>query len=189
MLKIIGHHTCKNRGNGEYLQRQGLPAALSEYDEKTTKNPFLGTGYYFWDYNIEMAKYWGKTHYYDNYYIFEADIPYNDTMLDLVGNRQHMKFLIDLMYDFKEENEGSSRWEIGKFIEFLKQLVKEENDPTIFPFQSVRAIDHFPKIFSQNHNFDESEKSFIDMNPRIIVCVIDANKETIQNFKLIKTNG
>lgn len=188
MQKIIGHHTCKNNGNGKYLEKQGLPAALSEYNKEATKNPFLGTGYYFWDFNIEMAKYWGKTHYDNSYYIFEADIPYNETMLDLVGNRQHMKLLIDLMDELKEENEESIYWEIGKFIEFLKQLAKTESYTNIFPFKSVRAIDHSSKKFSQDYSFDESSRSFIDMNPRIIVCVMEANKETIQSFKLIKTN-
>ncbi len=120
MIKLIGHHVCKNTGNAKQIEKRGYPIAFSEHNPDSKKNPFLGSGYYFWDYNKGMAHYWGKQHYHNSYYIFEASIPYNDSIiLDLVGNRQHMEWFVGIMEDFKEANEDSKHWEIGKFIEFF----------------------------------------------------------------------
>ncbi len=186
MLKLIGHHACKNTGNGLYLQKEGLPVALSSYTPHGIKNPFLGTGYYFWDYNKEMAKWWGKKQYDNNYYIFEAEIPYNQEItLDLVGNRQHMQWLIEMMNMFMEENEECKSWSIGQFIEFLKDIRNLPEYKDIFPYQIIRAIDHSVKngIF----DFYPNSKEYIMLNPRIIICVINATKNTILSFKLIET--
>lgn len=36
-------------------------------------NSWLGKGYYFWEAFIEVAHWWGKTHYYGSYCIYEGD--------------------------------------------------------------------------------------------------------------------
>jgi hypothetical protein len=186
MVKLIGHHACRNTGNGLQIEKSGLPIAVSTYNPTNSKNPFLGSGYYFWDYNIRMAKYWGKSHYDNKFYIFQADIPYNEnTLLDLVGNRQHIEWLVDLMDDFKEANEGNAHWNIGTFIEFLKEIAEEEGYSDVFPFKSVRAIDHSASIPNVEYYFDGQSKAYITLNPRIIICIIDANPLTLQNLKLI----
>ena len=187
MMKIIGHHACKNTGDWDKIEKNGVPTAFSTYNPENSKNPFLGSGYYFWDYNRGMAHYWGKRHYKKDYYIFQADIPYNESdLLDLVSNRQHMEWIIDLMNDFKEENEGSGHWEIGKFIAFLKKISEDNSEyAEIFPFKSVRAIDNSASFLKDEYTFYGQSKAFIMLNPRIIVCVIKPNPLTLQNLKLI----
>ena len=187
MIKIIGHHACKNTGDWYKIEKSGVPVAVSTYDPEKGKNPFLGSGYYFWDYNLAMAEYWGKRHYNNKYYIFQADIPYDeDILLDLVGNRQQMEWLVGLMDDFKEENENSTHWEIGKFIEFLKEIAQENSEyADIFPFKVVRAIDHSAVFPKDEYFFDGKSKGYMTLNPRIIVCVIEPNAVTLQNLKLI----
>jgi hypothetical protein len=187
MLKLIGHHACKNTGNHLYLEKIGLPVALSSYDPTNERNPFLGTGYYFWDYNKEMAKWWGKKQYGNNYYIFEAEIPYNqDIVLDLVGNRQHMEWLIEMMNLFIEEDENYKYWSIGQFIEYLKHISQEDEYQGIFPYQIIRAIDHSAEDTNKIYDFYPNSKEYIMLNPRIIICAINANKDTVLSFKLIE---
>lgn len=188
MIEIIGHHTCKNQGNLDILERKKLPLAYSEYKLENNSNPFLGSGYYFWDYNMEQAKEWGKIHYQDRYYIFEAQIPYNDAiMLDLVGNRQHIAWLLGMMKEFEYENLDVGGWEIGKFIEHLKQMSMENEEfRDMFPYQIVRAIDHSFNPYLSKFYFESGKSDrYINLNPRIIVCVINATHQTIKNFKLV----
>ncbi len=189
MLKTIGQHVCNNTGNGALIEKSGHPPAKSLYDVNSKKNPFLGSGYYFWDYNIEMARYWGKNHYNNSYYIFQAEINCEENvMLDLVGNRRHIEWIIKLMQVFSSKNSNSARWSVGKFIEFLKEISQtDEKYKDILPYKSIRAVDHRATIPNVQYSFDESSSSFITMNPRIIVCIIDISPATLTNFKLIET--
>ncbi|MDD2582996.1 MAG: hypothetical protein PHR66_13485, partial [Desulfuromonadaceae bacterium] len=60
-MKTIGHHTCSKK-NGKAFILENAPF-LSEYNETGKVLKFLGTGYYFWDDNIEMAHNWGRSHF------------------------------------------------------------------------------------------------------------------------------
>jgi hypothetical protein len=187
MRKIIGHHTCNNTRNAEWIEQQGKPVALSVYNPNLRKNPFLGTGYYFWDDNIEQARYWGRQRCNNKYYIFEGDINNDESiLLDLVSNRQQMRWLRTAMSNFAVYNNNNPHWEIGKFIEWLKKVSKKEGFEDIFPFKSVRAIDHNATIPKVEYYFDEKSEGFINLNPRIIVCIIEVSLLTLTNFKLIE---
>jgi hypothetical protein len=188
MESTIGHHTCRDLGNFDEICASGGPLAYSEHDPETKKSPFLGSGYYFWDDNIEMAHFWGRSRCKNKYYIFEAELNCSEyVLLDLVGNRKHMKWLINAMEMLKSYNNNNPRWEIGKFIELLKRLSSENGIyKGMFPFQSVRAVDHYAKIkYKYNFSEDESRPDFIDLDPRLLICVIDKNENTIKNFKPI----
>jgi hypothetical protein len=188
MRKIIGHHTCKNTGDGHLIEQNGVPVAKAEYNERNLKNPFLGTGYYFWDYNIEMARKWGKVHYNNKYYIFEAEINAEDTvLLDLVGNRQHQAEFKKLTADIAAYNKEKKDWPIGKVIEFLKELIAEDEANTIFfPFQSIRAED-YSVTDAKIYRFDKGSPNYTNLNPRLLICVIDVNPNTLTNFKLMES--
>ncbi len=188
METTIGHHTCSNLGNLNKIWASGGPLALSMYNLQKKEFPFLGTGYYFWDDNIKMAHFWGETRCQNKYYIFEAELNCKETvLLDLVGNRKHMKWLVDAMELFKGYNKKGAKWEIGKFIEFLKNI-KSQNEKfkDVFPFQSIRAVDHYAAIhYKYYFSEDTSRQDFIDLDPRFLICVIEKNENTIKNFKPI----
>lgn len=146
----------------------------------------MGTGFYFWDYDIEGAKWWGRTHYSSCYSIFEAEIPYNERMLDLVGNRKHMEWFLDSINDAIENEPELENAGIAERIEYLKRLAKEHKSPDIFPFDAIRAIDIKADIKEPaklSFLTTPRTRGAIILNPRIIICVI--NKEIIQNFKYI----
>ncbi len=189
MGNIIGHHTCKNTGDGHLIIKNSAPIAKAIYDRYSSKNPFLGSGYYFWDNNLLMARLWGKKHYNNKYYIFQADInKADDILLDIVGNREHIQWFVKLMAIFADYNEGDKHWEIGKFIEFLKSFARDNDDyKDIFPFKGIKAVDNSATIPDVEYYFDGQSKSFINLNPRIIICVVEASPITLTNFKLIET--
>jgi len=187
MQILTGHHTCDNTRNASAIVKAGLPIAKAKFDPQKDENPFLGSGYYLGDYNMGMARQWGYMHCKNRYYVFEADIPYDDRMLDLVGNRKHMEWLTNSMAEYSAENSNAGNWDISTFIEFLKEVAESENDPDIFPFESIRAIDHSAKIKDEDkYRFHEGEqhRGLIILNPRIIICVITDDKSIIQNLRL-----
>lgn len=101
---------------------------------------FLGTGYYYWDYNIEYAKIYGKRKYPYGFFVIETEMNLTfGTFLDLVGRRQDMEILLKLKYRLAKIYKPASGWFLGSFIEFLKILQFEPGYEDIFPYKAVRV--------------------------------------------------
>lgn len=184
-MNTIGHHTVQNLGNFKQLEQNG--PILAEYNPVNKKLPFLGKGYYFWDYNYEMALYWGKQRYNGKCYIFEGELSVQDNLfLDLVGRRQDMELFKRLMDRFKKFNNNND-WPIGKFIEFMKNLNAQQKYNGIFPYKIIRAIDSSAKNMTK-HYFSEGKKNWIELNPRMVICLIEKNNLNLTSFKLVYKN-
>lgn len=173
-MQTIGHHTCSNKNGRAYIEKNA--PFLSEYNPTENKLQFLGTGYYFWDYNLELAHYWGKSHYRNNYFIIESSLNMPEGLfLDLVGNRKHLIYFYDLTCRIESEVPDRTKWTIGAFIEHMKRLDKKI--PGIFPFKVIRAIDHSAKPKKEStFNFVEGKANFININPRLVICLTEKNE-------------
>lgn len=177
-MKIIGHHTCNQDGSIQNIEKVG-PFLSKHIEKDATQHKFLGTGYYFWDNNINMAHSHGQKNYKRKYYIFEAQLNLKDeAFLDLAGNRIDMIFFQDIMEKLKTQTE-TQNWTIGHFIEFLKRI-------KIFNYRAIRAIDNSidPK---QAIKFVPDRRNFINLNPIFIVCLLDKNSDLISSFNHTKT--
>lgn len=180
-MKFTVHHTCKkDGGEDEVLKKSPFP---SIYKPKEGKKPFLGEGFYFWDYNIEYAKVWGKNHYNNEYYVCEADIEIDHEKdgfyLDLVGNRKQLVGFINLLneFNFVHEN-GTEGIDLCWIIEYLRDPKKVPSGT--FPFQVIRAVDYknneqvgLKVVFNENQT---GEKSYTILNPRIIISFLCKEK-------------
>lgn len=67
------YQALENRENDEEVEEHG-PFFCSEVEssgnmKKGVREPWLGSGYYFWDSRIEDAKWWGETVYRRNGYV------------------------------------------------------------------------------------------------------------------------
>jgi len=179
-VEIIGHHTCFKKG-GETTVLKEAP-----FPSKTDKEiPFLGEGYYFWDDNLDMAKFWGSRFYKNDYFVVEGIITTSkDIFLDLVGNRQDMKLFRNLMNDFKSKGFNAENWSIGAFIEFLKQLSKY--DAKIFPYKIIRAIDHSASLVKHlTFYFVQGKENFTNLAPRILICLVEKNSVFLRITKIV----
>jgi Preprotein translocase subunit SecB len=84
----------------------------------------------------------GKEHLRGSYYIFEAELFIAaNIFLDLVGNRQSMKYITELMRRYSRDYNEGEKWQLGKFIEFLKILSLAVQDSGLFPYKVIRAVD------------------------------------------------
>lgn len=170
------HHTCSKEG-GEAEVLKNFPF-ISVYDPSNDKKPFLGEGHYFWDYNLEYAKVWGKSHYCNKFFVCESDIYIDHEKdghyLDLVGNRKHLVGFVELLMEFNLiHEEGTKGVDLCWIIDYLRN----QCPPEAFPFEILRAVDykntddHGIKIV-----FNDKQTSYTILNPRIIICFKNKNK-------------
>lgn len=185
-MKTIGHHTCRKE-SGETFVLQESPF-FAEHNPEQEKFQFLGSGYYFWDNNIELAKVWGRGHCNNDYYIVEVDFDLtSDNCFDLVGNRYHQIHLINYLHVFKEiTGEDKKDWTINQCIQFLREL--NEEDEEVFPYKFVRAIDLLKHTkFKAQHlmKFLDKKKNYTIINPKIVICVFDKEEINLQSKKIV----
>lgn len=166
-MVTIGHHTCANKNDKTYIL-QNAPFR-SEFNKERNKIPFLGGGYYFWDNNLEAARYWGENHYKGNYCIYECVLNIDDNkFLDLVGSRDDMIKLRQLIDKFSRKI-GGENLSLGEILEYFKQL--NNLDPTFFDITIVRAIDSSKsKTEADVFRFSDGKNNYTDLNPRLIIC-------------------
>ena len=188
-MKTIAHHTCKKEGGINYIT-SNVPF-YAEHNVNEGKYQFLGSGYYFWDDNIELAKSWGNFHYKNDFYIFEFDFEISsDVCLDLVGNRSHQKYFMDLFRIYeKQTGDNKKDWSICQCIEFLK-ILSTKNEK-IFPFKMIRAID----LLNHNKHKQQFKKEFVPhkdnytiINPKMVICVISKQDVPLKSKKIVFTS-
>lgn len=181
-------HTCKKEGGQEFVLRN-IPF-LSEYDPDHDKKPFLGEGYYFWDYNEDYAKFWGRSHYNNKFYVCEADIEVDHEKdgfyLDLAGNRKHLIGFVDLLREFKLiHEEGTKGIDLCYIINYLRKNFPEE----VFPFRVIRAVDYKNNEkagIKIDFNDKEGKRSYTILNPRIIISFVKKEEIVYKKVPFIK---
>lgn len=171
-MKFTVHHTCLKNGGHEYCEKNA--PFLSEFTDDN--RPFLGSGFYFWEYNEDYAKYWGKQHYRNDFFVLEAVVNVNHEeegfYLDLAGNREHMVNFVNLLKTFNLiHEEGTEGIDLSYIIQYLRDLAEKEEDDEIFPFKVIRALDYKNNDnFGIKIDFNQITSSFTMLNPRIILA-------------------
>lgn len=167
---ITVQHTCRKNGGIDFVLENA--PFYSEYNINTDKKPFIGAGYYFWEYNLDYAKVWGKYHYKNDYFIVESKVKIENNddesyYLDLVGNREHLIGFVELLREFDFlDSKGTKGIDLCFIISYLRDNFPEE----IFPFKVIRAVD-----YKNNENigikiaFNDKGSSYTILNPRIII--------------------
>lgn len=180
----IGHHTCYKTGGKDYVLSEAPFSSV--FDEENHKLPFLGTGYYLWDNNIEMALDWGNMKYNNDYFIVEFGLNLeNEVFLDLVGSREDIIYFSKLINKLKDKGyDRAEKWTIGAFIEYLKRISRVI--PGIFPFKIIRAVDNSITPAKQfKFNFVVGKQGYINLNPRYVICFIEKNDLYLTSRKIV----
>lgn len=183
----------------QVVQDRGGPNQILANGPIKADNPqkcYLGSGYYFWDDNVELAKWYGNkyTSRSGNIIICEGDFSIErNSMFDLVGCRQDQRKIIELIKEFWDVyweeyhlSEEIENIELSVFLEMLFQEaeVSEEN---FFSYECVRAVDiSFEDDFSEyDHAIEKfviGKPGFAVLSPKIIICIRDLKKTPLQNF-------
>lgn len=190
-MKTKGHHTCLFDGDTKTVLKDS--PFLAEDKPEEGKVQFLGTGYYFWDNNIQMANVWGKHRYDGKYAIIEVDFNLtSDTCYDLVGNRTHQIDIVERLRKLSESSRSDkpNKWTLRQFLSFMLKLA--ERNCNVFPYEMVRAIDllNHTKYKKEQEliNFTKDKKNYTLLNPKIVICVFDKNTLNLQTKRIVFTS-
>lgn len=169
------YQTVANYGNAEELETAG-PILC-------TNNPWLGNGYYFWDGLIFNARWWGKTHYRNNYLIFSSSYDaHSDYLFNLVGNPEHIQFFRKFSYQLMKKL-NCKTLKVATVIEFLKR-------ERMFPFLAIRAEGRSktsPKMTPLY--FDDQGLYYLQPVPKIQICIVDYAKFHYSEYKFIESSN
>ncbi len=170
-----GHHTCKDSGDRDVLTERA--PFKSKYDSE--HKPFLGSGYYIWEDDLELAKWWGKVHYGKKFVIIEMILNiYDDELLDLVGNARQIREFRQMYFEVKQKY---SNLTLGKFIELLKRK-------GIFKYNIIKAIDTRPFMGEREKyyiRFSENQKTYLNLHPRIFYCFLVNSSKYFTKKKIV----
>jgi hypothetical protein len=186
-LKTIVHHTCL-QDNGEEFVIANAPFLSTYVNEENINKPFLGEGFYFWEYDLDMAIYWGEKHYKQtSYYVIEAEIECEDEFFfDLVGNVFHLEHLRNLIVLAKQLfPQKANNLDLSTLIELLKDL--HNNDPRysgMFPFKIIRSLNNpiNHKEYITYNKFKNWNKLLI--KPVYMLCVIEKKYISLHSKKI-----
>jgi hypothetical protein len=192
MIESCGHQTIEKTAETipDRLKEGPVKSLMFDDDGKPKKRPpFAGTGYYFWEDNINASEWWGGVHYKKSgkdYRIFKIDIDLkydNNEFLDLIGSRQHLKLIENLVLKTKGKV-NCSNWKFHNYISYFRIL--EAKQKGIFPYKMVRFNDYNlnPKIQNPLQLNDQSKVAL--MNPFYIVCVFEKDHLKLDTFTFIK---
>jgi hypothetical protein len=201
VFKFIGHHACSKDGgfdhvlqNAPFESRHDPEGKNNEEGKKSNK--FLGTGYYFWDENLETAKWWGGKSYKDGFFVVQCNliIPTLE-LLDLLANRKHMMKFLLLAQELHIAHKNKFLT-VADTIEMLKELHEEDESKKTFPYQAVRAIDHRTTQRKKEElgktpnalRFHRETSSFINLSPSIILCIFKKSLIEPNSTKVVFRN-
>ena len=186
MKSYIGHHTCKNEGGYNYVLREAPFLSMwpeEGEDDMGRKTPFLGEGYYFWEYDLKQAKWWGENFYENAYYIFEGSINTNDTnFLDFIGDTQKIGEFMLVLRKLVAHNEIQIDFNIGEAIEYLKK--SNELSPGLFPYLIIRAQD-YKHLHSATKLYFNELGHYTYVNTRHIICLLQKDDIILSNRKIV----
>ena len=154
-------------------KRMPICASVKNAPYKCTNRAWLGAGYYFWDTFIELAHWWGETHYHKNYIITKTNCWLAEKeVFDLVGNTDHMRTFTD--YGRLLENKKDSSVTVPMVIEHMKK-----HTSFLSQYKAIRAKGEMS--ISQNSqytyrlNFTNNvyKRQYLDVLPPIQYCVFE----------------
>lgn len=161
-FKVL-YQTLENRENPDEVENNG--------PYPCRKNPWLGNGYYFWDTFIELAHWWGKVGYKDNYFICKCLCnDNNEEILDLVGNTSHIKYFRKCTLSLKKAYPNETIT-----VPFVVENIRKMKS---FGYKAIRSYpigssngDKY--LRKQRIYFVDKNTAYLDMMPSIQICVLD----------------
>ena len=191
MINSLGHQTIYKSAESvaDRLRKGPVISLMEKHGRPKKMPPFAGEGYYFWEDNIDAAEWWGGVHYINkgkDYRIFRIDLTFNyedNSFLDLIGSRQHLK-LVEKLVEKTRKNVNCEGWKLHNFISYFRRV--ELHKKGTFPFKILRFNDYNLNPKFQNYiQLNEFQGNML-MNPFYIVCVFDLAVLNLKSFIFIK---
>lgn len=171
---ITLYQAVEDRNNRDEVEQDGPYKCVSS-------NAWLGAGYYFWDTNIRLAHWWGKTAYKGKYMVCRIDYTCDyDAVFDLVGDMAALQ-LMKHTFDFL--NSIGKPCTVSGVIEYLKRKTDFGTK-----YIAVRAKDEkFPEK-DDRILFISGDRPYLNLNSRIQLCFFDKSVFNGYEYKIVYPN-
>jgi hypothetical protein len=187
--EFILFQTLQDQGN--HIDCESLGPFPCEWE-----NTWLGEGFYFWYYHIELAKWWGNMRHSKTGYVIHKSICDD---LNLCWDLHTGKHQEDFMYWLKKMQCAellNSETTVAQVIEFIK------NECDDFKYEAIRILGvdsiskssaikfKMPRIYFENPlDGDDAKKqrfsSYFDVIPPIQVCLFNKDALNRKGFDVV----
>ena len=155
----------------------------AEKNNNEPKYQFLGSGYYFWDNNIQRAHRWGEEHCDGKYLICECSLVLQgESFLDLVGSREDLGKFLEV---YMKMRKFDPNLKIGAFFYTMQVIAKYQ--PNTWPYTIIRALNVKRGKNEAPYNHLYNAKMLLD--PEIIICFYNKNELNLQNSRYLDKNN
>jgi hypothetical protein len=172
--QTIGYHTCLDQGGATFLKQYAPFLA--------TKDPFLSSGYYFWEHSIADAHAWGQTARYPRgrYAICKCELTLHYLLdLDYLPDIEELRNLEQEMLDC---GKIPVVLDIGPLIQWFRDL----GDDEIFPYDSVRTRQEPPEHMRVVRQYVASQRSkLLTLNPQFIICTFSKSASVVRSCQVV----
>lgn len=179
-MQLTLFQTLEDRDNPEEVESKGPFACKHE-------NAWLGAGYYFWDADISVAHWWGRTVYgHERYMICLASAILDQTCWDLHGNESHRREFRQACEKIaKQRNVPVNQLKVANIIELLKR-----SESLIY--KAIRALPINAEGYnlsgrSQNARlkFIQRSQYFLDLQPPVQICLVEKRALSLRNYNIV----
>lgn len=175
-MEVRIYQTLTDRGNPDQIETDG-PFICNKPDA------WLGRGYYFWEYFIKNAHWWGKENLKTNYIICEATYTRDEKCLDLMDNPDHISYFNESLEILKEQGlykEGQTT--VAHVIEYLRRIKK-------FPFHATRVLGTRSRSQQSEYTnviqFNAQHCAVLDLCPPIQICFYSKKALHTSSYKIV----
>jgi hypothetical protein len=178
MANNIIYQTLEDRDNADAVEEDGpYPCRRN--------SAWLGHGYYFWDYHIELPHWWGEKAEYSEYMICEAFCDINsDRCWDLHNEGRHQKeFNEALKLLIESKISHNNRITVSQLIEYCK-------NNGFFDHEAIRMCGINSSSSQEvgvgsRLKFITGRAPYYEMIPAIQICLINRNSLSLHSYKVI----
>jgi len=177
-MKKILYQTIEDRDEADKVELTGpFPCK---------KNPWLGSGFYFWDSDIHLGHWWGEYGYASNYMICESTCDYNERCWDLHNEYAHRVECKTLVDDIRKRI-SESDWNKLLFPKIIN-LIRQESAFNQ-KYDAIRAcgIHSIAKDYEHNvrFNFRDNLPAYLDLMPAIQICLFSKSALNRKGYQIV----
>jgi hypothetical protein len=172
--KLTLFHTVSDQKNPDFVKSNAPFICIHR--------PWLGIGYYFWDSDIELAHWWGQSHYGGKYMICETIGEIDEMCLDLMDGGQRLAFKAKCGEFLLKMKKKASQVTVREMLDFWITQDREA-------FNSVRALPTADLGFSIKTGFKlkftKKGSAYLDFSLPVQVCLYDKKALSLQKLKIV----
>ena len=171
------YQTLEDRDNPDEIEENGPFACKSS-------NAWLGEGYYFWEYFIQNAHWWGKVGYNSEYVICEASYKKDkgDRCLNLYDNYEHQEIFAHVIENMRSKGlYRDNKTTVARVIKYLRDIKVFKYEATKINGVLSKGIKNSLHVKCKANN----NKGYVDLIPAVQICFYHKKALDLSGYKIV----